>query len=251
MIQMRKGDLIQSLSLFGFKYARILTRHITREAAEGLKKKYHYIHIYSFEKENLPGYDVKTQRTPIFDLSEDLGGIFRKFNDTCKKHIRRGERNADLTLAVPDNNVDASYALYKRIKNQEGARPDIKREFKNNLFSNAYVNGEMIVTMSFYDNGEVTRAKHIASLRKEMGEDAKIVAHASRRLNWEVIKWGKANGRKFFDLGGVTDDWDKAGIREFKKSFGGTEVDMHIYRYTTPFFAFLKKILNMFGKNIN
>lgn len=248
---MRKKDLVQDLSLFGFKYARILARRVTREEAEDLKKKYHYIHIYSFEKENLPGFEVRTQKTPVFDLSQDLEVIFKKFNDTCKKHIRRGERNADLTLAALDKDETASYALYKKVKSQEGARPDIKREFANCLLFNAYYKGEMIVTMSFYDNGEIIRAKHIASLRKEMGEEEKIISHASRRLNWEVMKWGKANGRKIFDLGGVTDDPTKAGIREFKRSFGGTEADMYIYSYITPVFTLLKKALNLVGKNIN
>lgn len=249
---MRKGDLVQDLSFFGLRYARVLSRHITREEAEDLKKKYHYIHLYSFEKENLPsGFDVLIQRTLIFDLSQNLEEIFKKFNDTCKKHIRRGERDADVTLRALDDNVTASYALYEKVKRQEGARPDIKREFKNCIFFNAYFKNEMIVTMSFYDNGEIIRAKHIASLRKEKGEYAKIIAHASRRLNWEVMKWGKAHGRNIFDIGGITDDPTKTGIREFKQSFGGDEVDVYIYRYTTLMFTLLKKILRLFGKNIN
>lgn len=248
---MRKGDLVQDLDFFGFKYARILTSSITPAEAGELKNKYRYIHVYSFKKEDLPDYKVKTQKTLVFDLSESLEEIFKKFNATCKKHIRRGERNVDLKLAAPDNDFAASYALYKRVKSREGVRPDIKSEFANCLFFNAYFKGEMIVTMSFYDNGEIIRAKHLASLRKEKGMDAKVIAHASRGLNWEVMRWGKTNGRKIFDLGGVTDDPAKAGIREFKESFGGTRVDIHIYRYTTPIFTFLKKILNLFGKNIH
>ncbi len=54
-----------------------------------------------------------------------------------------------------------------------------------------------------------------------------------------------------FDLGGITDDPAKAGIREFKQSFGGDEVDMYMYRYATPAFASVKKIVNLFGRNIN
>ncbi|MDP3770246.1 MAG: hypothetical protein Q8R40_04915 [bacterium] len=248
---MRKEDLVQDLSFLGLKYARILSNRITKEDAENLKKKYQYIHIYSFEKKDLPGFDRRVQRTPIIDLSQDLEAIFKKFNDTCKKHIRRQERNLDLTLVMLDNDVCASYKLYKRIKSQEGARPDIKKEFENCIFFNAYMKGEMIVTMSFYDNGEIIRAKHIASLRKEMAEDAKIVAQATRGLNWEVMKWGKAHGKKIFDLGGITDDPTKAGIRDFKNSFGGNDTDIYMYRYTTPVFSFLRKALNLAGKNIN
>ena len=248
---MKPKDLIQDLSFFGLKYARILSRRVTSVEALDLRKIYQYIHLYSFVKENLQGFDMRIQKTPIFDLSQDIEAIFKRFNDTCKKHIRRGERNPDLKLVALDSNFAQSYALYKRVKSQEGAHPDLQREFDNCLFFNAYLYDEMIVTMSFYDNGEIIRAKHIASIRKEKTEDAKIVAHASRGLNWEVMKWGKANGRKIFDLGGITDDPAKAGIREFKQSFGGDEVDIYMYRYTTRLFTFLKKILPLLGKNIN
>ncbi len=249
---MRKEDLVQDLSFLGLRYARILSKKITREAAEDLKKKYRYIHIYSFDKEDLPGFDVRVQTTPVFDLSEDLEKIFKNFNDTCKKHIRRGERNPDLKLMADDKNFSQSYALYKKAKRQEGARPDLAREFKNCIFFNAYYKGELIVTMSFYDNGEIIRAKHIASLRKEMtDEDAKVVAHATRGLNWEAMKWGKAHGRKIFDLAGVTDDVSKAGIKEFKMSFGGNLTSIYICRYVAPIFHIAKKAANLIGRNIH
>ncbi|MEK7083088.1 MAG: hypothetical protein AAB972_02860 [Patescibacteria group bacterium] len=248
---MKREDVVQDLSFFGLKYARILSMRVTSAEAEDLKKIYQYIHMYSFAKENILDFDMRIQRTLIFDLSKDLEMIFKKFNDTCKKHIRRGERNTDLRFISLDNNFTASYALYRRVKSQEGAHPDLKREFDNCLFFNAYLRDEMIVTMSFYDNGEIIRAKHIASVRKERVEDAKIVAHASRGLNWEVMKWGKANGRKIFDLGGITNDSAKTGIREFKQSFGGEEVDIYMYRYATSSFSLIKKILPLLRKNIN
>jgi len=191
------------------------------------------------------------QRTPVFDLTEDLNTIFKRFNETCKKHIRRAERNTDLLIKACDTNAVASYKLYERVKRSEGAQPDIQEEFAGCLLFNAYLKGEMIVTMSFYDNSDIIRAKHIASIRKESGADPKIIAHASRRLNWEVIKWGKEKERTLFDLGGVTDDPAKSGIREFKESFGGDETDIFMYRYATPEFASLKKMLNESGKNIN
>ncbi len=248
---MRKEDLIQDLSFLGLRYARILAKNVTRKDAEELKKKYHYIHIYTFEKEELFGFDVRTQRTPIFNLSEDLEEIFQKFNDTCKKHIRRGGKNPDLKLVANDKNFAESYALYQRIKNQEGAHPDLKREFENCIFFNAYFKGKMIVAMSFYDNGEIIRAKHIASLRKEMEGMDKVIAHSTRGLNWEAIKWGKSHGRRIFDLAGITDDPAKAGIKDFKMSFGGNIADIYICRYADPIFRIAKKVVKFLGKNIH
>lgn len=249
---MRREDIIQELSCCGLRYARVLSHRVTPGDAEMLKKKFSYLHIYSYTREELPGFSMRAQKTPLFDLSESLEALFGRFNNTCKKHIRRGERNPDLALIAVDQNARESYALYTKAKQCEGVYPDLKREFDNCLLFNAYLKGRMIVTMSFYDNGEIIRAKHIASVRKDKDADQKIIAHASRRLNWEVIKWGKENGRKMFDLGGVTDDPTKVGIKEFKRSFGGVEREVYIYRYTTPVFKLLKRALNIIDKkNIN
>jgi len=249
---MRPGDLIQDMSAGGLKYVRILTGSISQSEAEELKKKYDYIHIYSYQNADLPGFKKSMQHTALIDLTKNPESIFSRFNDTAKKHIRRAERNPNLKLVPLDPDFKASYALYHKIKSEEGAKPDIEEDFKNCLFFNAYLNGNLIVTASFYDNGEYIRAKHIASLRKTMGEEAKIVAHATRALNWELCKWGAQLGRKFFDLAGLNlEDPAKRGIVEFKRSFGGDEADMYILRYETPEFSQLKKKLNEEGKNIN
>jgi hypothetical protein len=55
-----------------------------------------------------------------------------------------------------------------------------------------------------------------------------------------------------FDLGGINyTDASKAGIREFKRSFGGIETDVGIHRYATRLFLALKRGLNVFNKNID
>ena len=248
---MRKEDIMQKLSYFGLPYARVLSRHITSAEAEKLKESYSYVHAYSFEKEHFTGFEMKVQRTPIFDLTQREEDIFKKFNHTCKNLIRRAERNERLHIVPLDSDIAGSYALYARVKRHEGTRPDLAKEFENCLLFNAYIDDKMIVTMSFYDNGDIIRSKHIASVRKENPDEAKIIGQASRLINWEVMKWGKANGRKILDFGGVTDDPTKAGIRDFKQSFGGKEVDIYMYRHVTPLFARVKAFVHIMGKNIN
>jgi lipid II:glycine glycyltransferase (peptidoglycan interpeptide bridge formation enzyme) len=247
---MNKDDLIQDLSIYGLKYARILTARAKPEELEALKKKYSYIHIYCYSTFVYSGFTSRIQPTLLIDLSQDLDQIFGNFNANTRNHVRRAEKNNDLELKVLDTAADMSYKFYSRIKSMESAYPDLKREFSGCHLFNAYWTGNMIVTMSFYDNGSYIRSKHIASSRKLMGKDAKVVAHASRALIWEVCKWGKAHGRGMFDLGGINyTDASKAGIREFKRSFGGIEADVGIHRYATRLFLALKKGLNLFNKN--
>src|SRR5215475_4871557 len=249
---MEKDDLIQDLSICGLKYARILTERAKPEELKALKKKYSYINVYCYSQFVCSGFRSRTQPTLLINLSQDLDQIFGNFNANTRNHVHRAEKNSDLELKVLDTDADRSYKFYSRIKSMEGAPPDLKREFFRCHLFNAYWKENMILTMSFYDNGSYIRSKHIASSRKLMGKDAKVVAHASRALTWEVCKWGKAHGRGLFDLGGINYmDASKAGIREFKQSFGGIEADVRIYRYATRLFLALKRGLNFFNKNIN
>src|SRR5262245_26541900 len=249
---MEKDDLIQDLSICGLKYARILTERANPEELKVLKKKYSYINVYCYSPFVCSGFRSRIQPTLLIDLSQDLNQIFGNFNANTRNHVHRAEKNSDLELKVLDTAADPSYKFYSRIKNMDGAHPDLKREFSRCRLFNAYWKGNMIVTMSFYDNGSYIRSKHIASSRKLMAKDAKVVAHASRALTWEVCKWGKAHGRGIFDLGGINyTDASKAGIREFKRSFGGIEADVGIYSFATGLFLVLQRGLNLFNKNIN
>lgn len=249
---MRNKDVVQDIvAPGGLRYARILTGgNINKEDLNELKKHYGYFHIYTLKKIDDPDLSTLEQKTIFINLDKGLDEVFSDFNDTCKKHIRRAERNPEIMIKILDDNFEGSYELYRNIKSAEGAKPDIETEFQDCLLFNAYYKGKMIVTMSFYDNGETIRAKHIASVRK-LGEDQKVVAQASRLITWEVCKWGASNGRKLLDLAGITDDPKKAGIKAFKESFGGNEGVVYMQRYEMPAFSDIKKKLNLEGKNIN
>lgn len=250
---MRKEDLAQDLSISGLRYARILTENITAEEAETLKQKYSYVHIYSYKPASLAEFDIRTQKTSLIDLTQGEDKIFAGFQSSARQRVRKSEQIPGLEIKILDKNFSGSYGFYKRAKQLDDAPPDIKREFEECVFFNAYLSGRMIVTMSFYDNGEIVRSKHIASLRKIVNsEKQQTISNASRRLIWEACKWGGANGRKFLDLGGINfDDLAKAGVRAFKESFGGKVADVYIYKYETAAFSKLKKLLNFFGRNIN
>lgn len=48
-------------------------------------------------------------------------------------------------------------------------------------------------------------------------------------LGWYSIEWGLENGYKIFDLGGAGKPNEKYSVREFKKQFGGEEVNFGRY----------------------
>ncbi len=44
-------------------------------------------------------------------------------------------------------------------------------------------------------------------------------------ITWEVIKWGANNGYRTFDFGGAGSPDKEYGVRDFKKKFGGKEIN--------------------------
>lgn len=242
----------KGISVLGVPYVRLLVDSVTQKEAEILKKYFSYIVIYSYTKADLPGFILRTQKTPLIDLSCDEESLFRAFRRDAKSGIKKTGDMPDLHYKIPAEDRGVSYQFYKEIKRKDGVVPDIREEFIGCIFFNAYLGSSMIVSMSFYDNGSVLRSKHIVSRRKEMGEDKAVAAHATRRLTWEICMYAKKQGYRFLDLGGIDlSDPAKKGVAEFKLSFGGEIKDVYIYRYETVAFKILRRILHLFKKNIH
>jgi serine/alanine adding enzyme len=48
-------------------------------------------------------------------------------------------------------------------------------------------------------------------------------------ITWEAIKWASENGFKIFDFGGAGNPSKEYGVREYKKKYGGEEVNLGRY----------------------
>lgn len=249
---MRREDIVQDISVAGMRYARILTESINNEEAEQLKCDYQHFEVYYFgSPTDLPGLQPRKQSTYAINLTQGPDRIFANFHDTTRNQIKKLSRNSDVTLKLMDPDEAGSYELYADVKKADGANPDIREEFVNCIYANAYLRGSLFVTTTFYDNGIQLRLKHIASLRKAIGDDRKFVAHATRAIIWKLCEWASMHGRTLLDLGGANlTDPAKAGIVEFKRSFGGDLIEISIYHYDTAAFAEYRKQLNASGVNI-
>jgi len=249
---MRRNDIIQDITVAGMRYARILTENLNNEEAEQLKRDYQHADVYCFGRPiDLPGFQRLKQLTYAINLTLGPDRIFANFHSTTRNQINKLSRNAYVTLKLLDPDEASSYDLYAEVKKADGANPDIREEFVNCIYANAYLRGSLFVTTTFYDNGVQLRLKHIASLRKSIGDDSKFVAHATRAIIWNLCGWASARGRTLLDLGGVNfTDPAKAGIVQFKESFGGDLIEVSIYRYDTCTFAEYRKQLNASGVNI-
>ena len=242
----------QILSVFGLKYIRLVLDEVNPQKIESLKKDYDYIVIYVYKKPDINDFDIKEQIISIIDLSQNPNDIFKKFKKNTRNEIHKTEKIKELRFKNLDDDFNGSYKFYKKIKKRDNAIPDIKKEFLGCLFFNTYLNDKIIVSISVYDTGQVLRLKHIVSSRKKDNFDSRLAGYATRRIIWEIIKYGKKNNYKKLDLAGVNlSDPSKTGIAEFKQSFGGEIITNYICRHETKKFKFFRKIINFFGMNIN
>lgn len=243
--------MLPLLFIGGFSYVRGVWDNVTPQELKALKKKTHYIYLVSYVKHVLPDFHLTGKKTAMIDLGQDLDTIFAGFKKNTRNEIRKTEHMPHLTFIVDDPNIAAAYEVYKKAKRKDGALLSLKREFEQSRLFSAYDNSRMIVTMACYDTDKILRLKSIASLRKENDVDPKVIGYASRRLIWEIIKFGKAHGYKSIDMGGVNfSEKEKVGIAQFKQSFGGTIVNEYTYRYRSLIFGIIRRLLPYAGREI-
>lgn len=80
-------------------------------------------------------------------------------------------------------------------------------------------------------------------------------AHTDLTINealvWHVLKYGSNNGYRLFDFGGAGKPDEEYGVREFKRRFGGTEVNFgrYIKTYSPTIMNIIKKGFNIYRKH--
>ena len=70
-------------------------------------------------------------------------------------------------------------------------------------------------------------------------------------LVWHVLKYGSNNGYRLFDFGGAGKPDEEYGVREFKRRFGGNEVNFgrYIKTYSPTMMKIIKKGFNIYRKH--
>lgn len=203
------------------------------------KEENDYVFVYSLvDLGDVEGFSHETKATQLVALDGTEDEVFAGLNKNNRYKVRRSYRDEEITVVADDDRRAESLVFYQDIKTADGVTPDIDEDFATVRWINAYRGDELISSTCWFDSGEVLRAKHIVSTRKEEGSDPNLIGRLTRRLFWEACVLGISGGRRFVDLGGVdTDDPAKAGVAEFKQSFGGDLVDVHVYRHETEAWA--------------
>jgi hypothetical protein len=138
------------------------------------------------------------------DVPHLLGMLERAFERNAGK-APRGEAERDLRLAI-------TVPSHRRVATLE--RTDRSGPERIVAFALGVDNGDHVV----FSHGASARGEAFANLP---------LAYAPI---WSLVQWAAQRGAHWFDLGGVTQSPDpshpQAGIAEFKRRFGGTEMEV-------------------------
>ncbi len=204
------------------------------------------VHVFSRNRleeigQTLAGYGYREllpptvyRHTLVIDLKPSEEEIFAKINTSGRQNIRKSVKNSLKSIAIHDHKyADRLKELQKEALHRTGGqiagedwravlklsqeRPDLSRVF--GLFLGEDELPENMAAFGWVCNhGDHGEYRAAGSTRRA---DVKIPY--GYLVVWDMIRWAKATGADWFDMGGVTvgegDEAALEGISNFKKSF--------------------------------
>jgi len=173
--------------------------------------------------------------------------IFRGYSDTARNEIRRTEKMEGLQFTRDDGKWGDVYAMYLKHRNARGLPVHTCSFLQQCMLFNAYWNGTLISTITCYDAHPYLRIQNIFS-RLDGGDKElrRIAGFAARRLVHEICTYGNGNGYQLLDMASANfTNPARAGITQFKNSFGGVVSDEYTYTYKSALARFAGRIRNM------
>ena len=185
---------------------------------------------------------LNTLRT---DLAPPAEAILATFEGSCRRQIRRAEREDSLRhelFSAPGPQLEEYAAAYDRFARQQGLwlvnRHWLARaaEAGQLTLSCAAHGGERLVWHALLRVGPTVQVVHSVSWFRGKDADLRaLIGRANRWLHWQDMLAFRAAGTLHYDWGGMFADEsaaERAGINHFKRTFGAAPVIA--YEYWVP-----------------
>ena len=148
--------------------------------------------------------------------------------------MRKAEENDSLEYVVGDSidHLEEYYQLYLLSMRAHGAPPH-SFEFFRVLWERLHGEGNLRLALVRYEgraiNGVIDLALGTRVIQKGVALDYDYRdLNGGVLLNWKSLEWACEAGYEYYDLGRTRKD---TGIYQYKKDFGGDEVDLLDYHY--------------------
>ncbi|MDO8493077.1 MAG: hypothetical protein Q7S19_00830 [bacterium] len=209
------------------------------------KKKYDLMTVISYSDLGLEssGFKCKHKKLANIYLNGTTEEILDRFARTTRQEVSQTYNISELEFKINDPDVDTTYNLYKKFEVAQGRKPWGRETFEGVINFNAYYKGELIASVPCYDLRPVLQVRAIFSKRLEEKDHAlyKIIGRATRRLIFEICKYGKEREYEFVGLGSVNyGTAQKSNVADFKMFFGPQIGDEYTYTYKSRRLAALE-----------
>jgi hypothetical protein len=201
--------------------------------------------VYRYRSAPIAGARSSPLRSLRTDLTPPAEAILERFEESCRRQIRRAGREDALRYemsAAPATELEAFADFYDVFARQKGLwladRGWLTRaaDARQLALSRVARDGETLVWHAHLRAGGTAQLAHSASwFRGTDGDHRSLVARANRWLHWQDMLAFKAAGAVHYDWGGMFADEstpERAGINRFKRTFGGAPV--LAYECTVP-----------------
>lgn len=208
-------------------------------------KIYDCITILSYNRLDIEGFTLVEKNTALINIT-DVEDAFTSFSDTTRNEIRRTDKIPSLVFINDDKDYEKIFNIYKKFEYSQHRVPIGFLEFKSFKFFTAYYNSDLISCISIIHNNKFIRIRSIFSKRMSIADKElyKIIGYSSKRIMFEICKWGNSNGATSLDLASVNlTDQSKKGITGFKSSFGGENMSEYTYIYKGFWFSVFEKFV--------
>jgi GNAT acetyltransferase-like protein len=170
----------------------------------------------------------------VTDLAAGAEAIAAAFGKDCRYKIRRAESKDELAaefILDPAGRLDEFRAFFDTFARQKGHEPSDAQwlraacDARQLVLTTAARHGEALVWHAYLVAGKSAWLQYTGSCFRDRENDYRaLVGRANRWLHWKDMLQFKERGLTRYDWGGMFEDEsapDRAGINEFKRSFGG------------------------------
>ena len=179
----------------------------------------------------LPNFEYIPWLNFFIKLDQDKDTVFRRISKSTRKHIRRAEKTVDIIRVKTDAQFDVFYQCLEETYGNVGV-PLISRK----IFHQVFKSGPGIFLLAVLDDTPIA-SRVVLPFGKEIydwyaGTRLEMRSHyPNELLVWWVLKYGLDNGFEWFNFGGAGQPGVPYGPREFKRRFGGEQVEYGRYRH--------------------
>ncbi len=171
---------------------------------------------------------VKDRVTVFIDLSDSYENIFKNFQTTTKKQIRRASDRHNILVSTSqknDSNVDLIYEIYSESMGRVNAVPYLY--FNRDYVAQLLLNTKSTLFIAEYEGKAIS---FIIALYNDFFLNGHIGGTLTDYIKFspfsllysEMIKWGIANGCRYLHVGGGLTNTLNDPLLQYKMNFSRT-----------------------------